>query len=58
MPLSSSIINCFFWVDIRTITGLVLDLITENDEETPVVFCQLDTLTKKDEEVIWMESAR
>ncbi|CAG2204038.1 NCBE [Mytilus edulis] len=43
---------------IRNITGLVLDLITENDEETPVVFCQLDTLTKKDQEVIWMESAR
>lgn len=45
-------------VDIRNITGLVLDLITENDEETPVVFCQLDTLTKKDQEMIWMESAR
>ncbi|CAC5404016.1 SLC4A4 [Mytilus coruscus] len=43
---------------IRNITGLVLDLITKNDEETPVIFCQLDTLSKKDEEVIWMESAR
>lgn len=43
---------------IRSISRLVLDLITKNDERTPVVFCQLDVLTKTDEEIMWMESAR
>ncbi|XP_076110717.1 electroneutral sodium bicarbonate exchanger 1-like isoform X2 [Mytilus galloprovincialis] len=40
------------------VTEFIQGLLTKNDDETHVVFCQLDTLTKKDEEVIWRESAR
>ncbi|XP_063439652.1 electroneutral sodium bicarbonate exchanger 1-like isoform X2 [Mytilus trossulus] len=43
---------------IQSISRRVLDLITKNEEKTPVVFCQLDLLTKTDEEVVWIESAR
>ncbi|XP_071176501.1 electrogenic sodium bicarbonate cotransporter 4-like [Mytilus edulis] len=43
---------------IRTISRFVLDLITQNDETTPTVFCQFDALTKSNEEVIWKEYAR
>ncbi|XP_071175193.1 electroneutral sodium bicarbonate exchanger 1-like [Mytilus edulis] len=43
---------------IQSISRRVLDLITKNEEKTPVVFCQLDLLTKTEEEVVWIESAR
>lgn len=40
------------------VTEFIQGLLTKNDDETHVVFCQLDTLTKKNDEVIWRESAR
>ena len=43
----------------RLSSEYIQGLIAENDDETHVVFCQLDTLSKTNEnEMIWRESAR
>lgn len=51
-------ISSFFIAGSKNITEYIQGLIEDNDDETHVVFCQLDILTKKEEEIIWRESAR